>query len=262
MGRMESQLTDIDFGEVVHVARPASPSSVLVVCEHASNRVPDGLDGLGLSDAVLASHVAWDPGALPVARRMAQRLGAGLVSGGVSRLVYDCNRPPEADSAIAERSEVHDIPGNRGLSDMQRRQRVDRVYHAFHAALGAEIARQAETLALLVTVHSFTPVYHGRPRDVEIGILHGRDARFASAMMAQIPENPAFVTRLNEPYSAADGVAHTLDRQGAANGLPSVMIEVRNDLIQTRDAQERVADHLADWVSSTLDALTDGGVAG
>ena len=248
---MDSPLTTIDFGPAVKVTPVAEPPSVIVVCEHASNRIPDGLNDLGLDQTALSSHIAWDPGAREVAEAVAHSLSAGLVCSTVSRLVYDCNRPPEAESAIPRQSEIYAIPGNENLTPEARADRIEHVYRPFERALADEIARHRATLGLLVTIHSFTPVFHGAARSVELGILHGEDDRFATAMMQHLPDSLPFTARLNEPYAPADGVMHTLDLHGAANGLRSVMIEVRNDLIATGQAQKAMAGLLADWINAT-----------
>lgn len=228
------------------------------MCEHASYHIPPEFEQLGLSDGAANSHIAWDPGALPVAQKMANDLGAVLFYGTMSRLLYDCNRPPDAPSAIPARSEVFDIPGNAGLTPAERTARVSRVYAPFSKALSDEISRHRDSLLLLVTIHSFTPVFHGVEREVEIGVLHGEDARFAQAMMQTKPANAPFCIRANEPYAAADGVAHTLDEHGAGNDLPNVMIEIRNDLIATDADQQAMALFLTDWVKQTLDEFTHG----
>lgn len=225
---------------------------ILLVCEHARRDMPPALAGLGLDDAALRSHIAWDPGALGVAQELARLWQAPLVAGGMSRLVYDLNRPPQSPTAIPERSEIFEVPGNRGLGDAARAQRVVKVYEPFRAALAREIATRRGALRLMVTVHSFTPVFNGTPRAVELGILHGRDARFAEIMLARKPADIGWDVQLNEPYSAADGVAHTLDEQGAANGLLNVMLEIRNDLIETEAQQRDWAARLAPWISATL----------
>ncbi len=258
---MESHATEIDYEEAVKVSRMSSAPRVLVVCEHASNRVPAQLHGLGLNAQHLASHIAWDPGALEVAKGLAARVPSVLIAGNVSRLVYDCNRPPDAKSAIPEQSEIHDVPGNKGLTPFERLARVDAIYRPFHAAVSKAIREARDTVELMVTVHSFTPVYDGKARTVEIGILHGSDPRFAAAMMACRPDQSVYDIRLNQPYSARDGVTHTLDLHGPVNGLHSVMIEIRNDLIQTDEAQDRMADQLAEWIEDTLHALENGGQA-
>lgn len=238
------------------VTRPENTPQVLVVCEHASRHIPAEYGQLGLAEEAINSHIAWDPGALPVAKQMAKMLGACLVSGTMSRLIYDCNRPPDAPSAIPIRSEAFDIPGNVGLTEAERAARIAQVYAPFSKALSNEIARHRDSLRLMVTIHSFTPVFDGITRDVEIGLVHGQDAGFAQAMMAMKPRNGRYCIRLNEPYAAIDGVAHTLDHQGAANRLANVMVEVRNDLIATETDQRAMAAFLTDWVKRTMDQVT------
>lgn len=239
----------------VAVTHPDGAAHIAIVCEHASSQIPSEFDQLGVSDSVAKSHVAWDPGALPVAQRIAKNMDAVLVCGTKSRLLYDCNRPPEAPSAIPARSEIFDIPGNTNLSQTERAARITRFYEPFREALCSEISRYRQTLRLLLTIHSFTPVFYGVTREVEVGILHGKDACFAQAMMNAKPDNSHLCICLNEPYAAADGVAHTLDHHGAANGVPSVMVEVRNDLIATASDQEAMADFLTQWVERTLDQI-------
>jgi len=241
------------FGPSADVLFPQAKGPALMVCEHASNAVPEALNRLGLGRDVLDSHAAWDPGALGLAREMARRLDAALVAARFSRLVYDCNRPPEAPGAVLAKSEVYDIPGNANLSAAARAARVDHVYRPFRDRLTHEIATRAPQA--LVTVHSFTPVYCGQRRSVEIGILHGQDDRLAMETIAAARGQTDHILRLNEPYGPEDGVAHTLDVHGAANGIPSVMIEVRNDLIADGDAQTRMATLLSPWVGSAIARL-------
>lgn len=244
------------YGSVVQVTQSVPQPSILIVCEHASNHVPPHLDSLGLPQEVLETHVAWDPGARGVAEAMQSRLPAVLVQSQVSRLVYDCNRPPEAPSAIPAKSEIYGIPANANLTTAARQERVEHVYKPFEQAIRTEIKKRRAKLYLMITIHSFTPIYHGRPRDVELGILHGNDTRFAHAMMAHIPSPQVYDIRLNEPYSAQDGVAHTLNLHASANGLMNVMIEIRNDLIQTPDAQVAMAIYLTQWTERTLHSLS------
>lgn len=252
---------DPDLGPAVHV-RPARPdAAVLIVCEHASNRIPATFGDLGLAPALRDSHIAWDPGALPLAEALAGRFGAPLVHGGISRLVYDCNRPPEAPDAIPAISEIHAVPGNAGLSPEARLRRVEGVYEPFRARLAEEIATRRAALSLLVTVHSFTPVYRGERRAVEVGLLHGTDPRFAAAMAAAPPKGWRRDTRINQPYGPEDGVAHTLDLHGPPNRLMSVMLEIRNDLIASAADQRAMADALAPWIGRVLGQARERGAA-
>ena len=238
----------------VELRNPGGSGPFLLVCEHASYFIPPEYGGLGLDAAALRSHVAWDPGALAVADELARLLDAPLVAGRVSRLLYDCNRPPEEPSAVPAASEVYRIPGNEGLSPAARRERAERFYFPFRSALSAAIDARKESPAL-VTVHSFTPVYHGAPRAVEIGILHDEDSRLADAMLAAAGPASGFVVRRNEPYGPQDGVTHTLREHALPGGLANVMIEIRNDLITSRESVNAMAERLAVWLVSALNAL-------
>lgn len=229
--------------------------AVVLVCEHASNAFPPPWDdGLGLSTDQRAAHIAWDPGALAVARGLARELDATLIHAQASRLIYDLNRPPHASGAMPGRSEIHDIPGNADLSGDERLARTRALYIPFHAALSGLLAERlaAGLRPVLITVHSFTPIYFGQPREVEFGVIHDADDRLARAIAAQ---ETGLVTRLNDPYSAADGVAHTLARHATPLALPHAMLEIRNDLIATPQAQAEMAARLAPAIRAAINEV-------
>lgn len=237
-------------GEAARVLRGGGAGGVVLVCEHASNHIPPGYGALGLTPQDLERHIAWDPGALAVAERLSERLDAPLVAGLASRLLFDCNRPFDAPDAIPALSEVFEIPGNRGLSPAARAERVRRFHDPFRAVLTAvldEVRPRA-----LITLHSFTPVYHGRPRAVEIGVLHDTDSRLADAMLDLAPQWTQALVARNAPYGPEDGVTHTLRAHALPRGLPNVMLEIRNDLLTTPEAQHGIADMLAGWIGAAL----------
>jgi predicted N-formylglutamate amidohydrolase len=241
---------------VVEIVNPQGAGGVVVVCEHASNFIPPEYHDLGLGKAERISHIAWDPGAMAVARELSARLNAVLIAQRISRLVYDCNRPPEAPSAVPEKSEIHRIPGNAGLDPAERRARAEAVYFPFRAVLSATIDQHVATgrSPAIVTIHSFTPVFRGVRREVEIGLLHDVDSRLVDAMLAR-DGAPGFEVRRNEPYGPADGVTHTLIDQALPRGLANVMIEIRNDLIADGGDQQRFGALLADWIAGALNDL-------
>lgn len=241
-------------GGAVSVENASGRSPVLLVCEHASRKLPASLGTLGLSPEALEAHIAWDPGALAVSRLLSKSLDATLVFQNFSRLAYDCNRPPEAPDAMPAVSEVFEIPGNLDIRPVERQARIDEVYRPFQQALGRTIAERKATgrETVIVTMHSFTPIYRGVNRLVEVGILHDRDARLADQVLAHAEAKKQFVTRRNEPYGPADGVTHTLREHGLANGLMNVMIEVRNDLIRDESGQGVMAGFLAGLISESL----------
>ena len=244
---------------VVEVTNPEGAGDFLIVCEHASKRIPVSFGGLGLDDAARNSHIAWDPGALAVAQVMSARLDATLVAQRFSRLLYDCNRPPESPGAVPAVSETFKIPGNTGLSAADHKARVDQFYMPFRDTLAAcmDLRMNKGRPTVLVTVHSFTPVYKGVQREVELGILHDSDARLADALLDATKAHAALVVRRNEPYGPADGVTHTLVQHGVARRLLNVMLEIRNDLIADRASQTGMAEWLSSCLAHALAALRD-----
>lgn len=247
--------------DAVEVINPQGAGGVVLLCEHAANHIPARYDGLGLDAPARVSHAAWDPGARAVALHLSQALDAPLVAGRISRLVYDCNRPPEAASAMPEASERIAVPGNRGLTPEQRAERVETVYRPFCAAVtGLIAARQARGQSTaLITLHSFTPVYFDQTRETEIGILHDSDSRLADAMLAAAPRLPHRRIARNDPYGPEDGVTHSLKLYGIARGLPNVMIELRNDLLTDAAGVETMAAELMTLIAPALDAVSAQG---
>ena len=238
---------------VINTQRSNGESAVLLVCEHASRFIPEGLKNLGLDETAAQSHIAWDPGALAVAERISTALDATLIAQKISRLVYDCNRPPESDQAMRAESEVYNIPGNTGLSAAQRDERTDYIYRPFQKALAEAVKTRPQTV--LVTIHSFTPVYNDAHRSVEVGILHDNDSRLADAMLKAAAKNPAFKVERNAPYGPEDGVTHTLAEHALPRGLLNVMVEVRNDLLADANGIDAIATWLESLLTSALNEL-------
>ena len=230
---------------------------VILVCEHASNALPQPWGDLGLTAEQRMAHIAWDPGALGLMRGLAERLDATCISATASRLIYDCNRAPDMPGAMPARSELHDIPGNAAIPPAQRAQRTAALYIPFHEALHGLIA---ERIALgrrpvILTIHSFTPIYFGTPREVEFGVIHDADPALARAIVAEAKARTALKTGLNEPYSAADDVTHTLRLHATPYGLTNAMLEIRNDLIATPEAEATMSATLAPVLAAAIAAL-------
>ena len=233
---------------------------LVLVVDHASNRLPRRYGTLGLSASDLERHIAWDPGALPVALLLAARFGSPVVHGTVSRLVIDPNRPPGDPGSILTLSETTPIPGNEGLDEAERRRRVDGVYTPFHTALERVLeARRVRGVATaLVAVHSFNPAYRGVARPWHVGVISDRDARLGRGLIEGLRKVQGLVVGENEPYRPGDGVYHTVGRHGEGNGLPCAMIEVRNDLILDHAGQARWGNMLATALDGCLGAVLEG----
>lgn len=230
---------------------------MVLACEHASRYIPRSLHGLGLDDEAQRSHAAWDIGAEKTARALSDLLDAPLVAARISRLVYDCNRPPDSPAAMLAQSERFAVPGNRTLTEAQRAQRINEVFEPFSTLLADTLAAAGPGTSL-VTVHSFTPVYDGRHRSVEIGILHDSDPRLANAMLASATAHTSLDVRRNDPYGPEDGVTCTLRRHGVAQGRVNVMIEIRNDLVATDAACTQMASMIAGWLKEALKTMETG----
>lgn len=228
----------------------------VLMCEHASNRIPNYLNSLGLTDTELQSHVAWDPGAHELGLLLSGNLQAPFIAARFSRLVYDCNRPPESASAMPSDTEVCPIPGNQDLTQIDRDARTRVLYEPFHASLKCVLdSCNKQTPTLLVTMHSFKPMFYGKTRTVETGLLHGADDRLATAMMSRAQTGNAFDCRFNEPYAVGDGVLHTLEKQLSGTSIPSVMIEVRNGLIKSPKKRTQIANYLIDHLVNAVDVI-------
>jgi predicted N-formylglutamate amidohydrolase len=231
----------------VVVANRGGRSSYVLICDHASNTLPAAFGTLGLTAEDLRRHIAWDPGAAPVARYMAEILGATLIESQVSRLVIDCNRPLDAPDLVPAVSETTAIPGNRDLSEAERARRIALAYDPFHAAIEDVVSERlaAGRETRLVSIHSFTPVYKDVARPWHVGIIHDDDRRLAAPVIAALRSLEGVTVGVNEPYSPADRVYFTLERHARSRGLPCAMVEIRNDEIPAEAGQRKWAGLLA-----------------
>ena len=234
---------------------PGGRAPVLLVADHASNRIPAARDRLGLTEAVLERHVTWDIGTRAVVAELAARLDAPAVAEGYSRLLVDLNRSLEDPTAMPEVSDGIVIPGNRSISARERRLRVQSFYTPYRRAIEFMLHRQRRVVPApaLVAIHSFTPVMEGRARPWQIGVLWDKDPRIPVPLMEALRRRPeGLVVGDNEPYSGRHPADYTIDHHAEAAGLPHVSIEVRQDLVDTGTGACRWAALLADALQPVL----------
>jgi len=234
--------------KAVLVTNARGKSPFVLLCDHASNRIPERYGDLRLTPSERVSHIAWDPGALAVSRVLSEMLDAPLVESTVSRLVIDCNRALDAPDLIWTLSERTRIAANENLSQDEREFRIATYHRPFHGAIDMllEARRNAGQETVVVCMHSFTPVFLGVARPWPIGLLHGRDTRFTERLRdALAAEEPALNIGWNEPYAALNGVTLTLEKHGDGRGLEATMIEIRNDEILSTEGVVRWAGLLA-----------------
>ena len=236
---------------VVENAEGSGP--FVFVCDHASNRIPKEFKSFGFAEDALATHIAWDPGALGVARHLSARFDGPLFWPDVSRLVLDCNRPPNAKSLIVIESEGRPVPANRALTDAERSRRLQDIHSPYHAAIDECLRRRiaGRQPTALIAIHSYTPIYLGQARPWHVGIVFAEDRRMADVLISGLKADPALTVGINEPYSPADQVYYTVERHAGARNLPAAMIEIRNDEIGDEAGQRKWADRLADILSAT-----------
>ncbi len=217
---------------------------LLLVCDHASNRVPAALGGLGLPGERLREHIAVDIGAAAVTRLLAPALGAAAILASYSRLVIDCNRALDDPSSIPSLSDGIAIPGNRELSDAARDARRAEIFAPYHAAIARRLAAAA-TVPALISIHSFTPVMRGVVRPWHIGVLWADDPRIAAPLLAALSAEAALVVGDNLPYSAREPRGYTVSHHAHAPGFPHVAIELRQDLVADEAGVREWAQRLA-----------------
>jgi len=240
-------------GDAVEVTNAGGSSPFVLVCDHASSFIPAAYGDMGLTADERLSHIAWDPGALAVSLGLSSLLDAPLVASRISRLVIDANRADSSPGLIWTLSEATRIAANEGLSPAERQHRIDAYHRPYHAAIEDVLdqRRAAGRESVLVCVHSFTPVFLGKPRPWEIGVIHGRDERFTRALQVVLADaDKSLTVGWNEPYSALTGVTYTLEHHGDERGLDATMIEIRNDEI----LEPRGAAHWAELLARCLTA--------
>ena len=244
-GRMFHTVTELSDWldrEAVAVDNPDGRGPFVLVCDHASNWVPPSLGGLGLPSSELERHIAWDPGALELARLLSNLLDAPLVHATVSRLVLDVNRDPTHPGSVVTRSEDTEIPGNHEITAAERARRVQSIYEPYHQTLAQVVSAAPDPS--IISVHSFTPVYRKEPRPWHIGVLSGDDKRLAHPLLKLLRADGEFCVGDNQPYAPTDGVYHTLHRHSESRNLRSVLLELRSDTISSEDGREQWAARL------------------
>ena len=238
----------------VELVNAAGKAPALLLCDHASRAVPRCLGQLGLDDALLMRHIGWDIGAAEVTRHLSRRFDAPAVMTAYSRLVIDCNRVPGEKQSIPEVSDGVRVPGNRGISPAEAERRRRALFDPYHAAVDAAIERFHETgrAPAILSIHSCTPVMNGQERPWHIGVLHDRDTRIAGPLMKALAARGDLCVGDNKPYSGRGQAGKTIHAHAHDLGLPHVMVEIRQDMIDTHKGAARWAAILGDALAPIL----------
>lgn len=228
----------------------------VLTCEHASRSVPRRYRSLGLAREQLADHIGWDIGARTLQRALARHLGAPAVASRWSRLLVDCNRAPDDPSLILAKSDGVLVPGNIRVSAAERRHRLEAFYEPYHAAVARTLAsacsRYGTVQVRLLALHSFTPVFAGVVRDLDIGVLFDEHPRLAHRLGRAL-HDAGYRVRYNEPYSGLAGLIYSARRHARAAGTDYVELEVNNALLREPRSIARVARAVAEALRSLDD---------
>ncbi|SCB40399.1 Predicted N-formylglutamate amidohydrolase [Bradyrhizobium shewense] len=231
----------------VHEVNAEGTSPFLLTSDHYGRVLPHALGDLGVTETELVRHIGWDIGIAGVADPLAKMLDAHLIAQRYSRLVIDCNRPPAAVSSIPVISEATAIPRNEGISEGEREARRREIFEPYHdridAAIDARLHDKRPTV--LVSLHSFTPVYAGVARPWHIGALYNRDTVLPQLLLKHLRSEGDLVVGDNEPYAVSDLTDYTIPVHGEGRGLVNTGIEIRQDLIADHAGQQQWAERLA-----------------
>ncbi|MBC8269165.1 MAG: N-formylglutamate amidohydrolase [Rhodospirillaceae bacterium] len=244
------------------IVRPDGSSPFVFICDHASRRIPQSLGSLGLSETELSRHIAWDIGAAAVTERLSENFNATAAFQNYSRLVIDCNRCLEVFNSIPSISEDTLVPGNNDLGEAERQVRVDEIFTPYHNAISQILddraAQNRDTI--LVSVHSFTPLFKGFQRPWDFAVVYNRDPRLSHIVLDLLGADGDLNLGDNEPYYLSDETDYTLPVHGEQRHLPHTQFEIRQDLIETPKQQSMWADRLTDTLKRALEKLNKGNI--
>jgi len=249
----ESQMDAPPFESINELGQ----AGVLLVCDHASNALPASYGTLGLDSEHLDRHIAFDIGAADVTRRMSRSLDAPAVLSGYSRLLIDCNRQPGHSMSIPEISDNIEIPLNRALSEEEVARRQAKYFKPFHGAVERSLENFSSrgVVPAYVAMHSFTPTMNGYERPWHVGILWNKDPRIAEPLIEILSAWSGIVVGENQPYSGRDSEGYSIHTHGGDRGIPNVLIEVRQDLLDTHHGVELWSVRIGQAVSAVVSRL-------
>jgi predicted N-formylglutamate amidohydrolase len=252
-----TKLLQPDEPPPVRVLSADGRSEFFLTADHAGRGIPRALGRLGLAESDLERHIAWDIGIAGVTERLSRALEATAVLQTYSRLVIDCNRDPGVPSSIPAVSEATEVPGNIGLSDGQRTARRHAIFEPYHACIRALLdARQsAGRRTVFVAMHSFTPVFKGESRTMQVGVLYNRDVRLAEIMLDLLRAEGDLSVGDNAPYTVSDVTDYGVPVHAERRGLPHVEIEIRQDLIADEAGQTAWTARFARLLRTAVERL-------
>jgi predicted N-formylglutamate amidohydrolase len=243
----------------VRVLRETGASDLFLTADHAGRAIPRALGTLGVPDAEMERHIAWDIGVAGVTEHLSALLDATAVLQTYSRLVIDCNRDPSWPSAMPEISEDTPVPGNVKLSAEAREARVAAIFTPYHHRIAGLLDARANRRTVLIAMHSFTPSFKGESRAMQVGMLYNKDPRLARILLELLRQEGDLVVGDNAPYAVTEDSDYGVPTHGEKRGLAHVEVEIRQDLIASADGQRAWAKRFARLLTAADAALQQAG---
>jgi predicted N-formylglutamate amidohydrolase len=237
--------------------RNGRQSPLIFVCDHASNTLPPDYGSLGLKAEAFQRHIAYDIGAAEVTHALSERFTAPAILGPYSRLLIDLNRGPDDPTLVMKLSDRAIIPGNAQADRAEVAKRLRLYYQPYHDRIEAEIVhvQSAGQAPVLISIHSFTPTWRGRKRPWHVGILWSdKDPRLAQFMLERLGRETDLTVGDNEPYSG-ELEGDCMDQHAVRYGFAHVLIELRQDLVDTAEKAHGWAARLQPILQDALTAL-------
>ena len=224
----------------------------MILCDHASNNIPPNFQNLGLDNKLLDSHIAYDIGAKEVSIHLSRILNCPLVMSDFSRLLIDPNRGVDDPTLVMKISDDKIIEGNKNIHNfresVEKNKRIEDFYNTYHDKVSELIEQKIrnEQFPAIISIHSFTPFWKNKKRNIDLGILWDNDERLPNIFFDYFEKNhQKLVIGNNQPYSGRLK-NDSIYKHATANGLSNILIEIRQDLITNKSGQKHFAELLSE----------------
>ena len=230
------------------------PSSIklLIVADHASNYIPKKYSDLGLSKKDILSHKAYDPGVRDLAINLSNKLNSHLVLGEYSRILIDCNRDLNDPTLIPVISDRKLIFGNKNITKQERIYRIKYMYRPYHEKIRKKILDKK--INVIISLHSFNPIFKGKKRFLKYGILSNQDRRLSDKIIHELKKGKNIVGD-NEPYKGSL-IGDTLYKHALKSGIHHSLIEIRNDLLSNVKKIDQVSNLMYIVINKSIKRLS------
>ncbi len=225
---------------------------LLVIADHASNYIPKEYNNLGLSEKEITTHKAYDPGVKQLAIKLSNKLNSNLVLGEYSRLLIDCNRDINDPTLISTISDRKIIFGNKKITKKEKDYRINFMYRPYHMKIKKVIIEKR--INTIISLHSFNPIFKGKKRILEYGILSNQDRRLSNHLLKELRNIKNFIGD-NKPYRGSL-IGDTLYKHALKKGIHHSLIEIRNDLLSNVKKIDQVTDLMYRVISKSIKRLS------